>query len=151
PVERGSENKNSVLCPLSFEEDAMAFQTLSCPECGATVKSSAPSGKIVRCPKCKNTFRVAEEAPPAPPKKPAGAIKKPGGPAAKSRHREDDLELVDSPRKQDRSKKGGGNKTVPIMIGVGAVLVLAGGILLATGVFSSDDSPKKNDTKQTKR
>src|SRR5438552_2702318 len=90
----------------------MAFQTLSCPECGATVKSSAPAGKTVRCPKCKNTFRVEEEDPPAPAKK-ADAIKKPGAPAAagKSRHREDDLEPS---RRDSRAGSSREAKTNPL-------------------------------------
>jgi len=35
-----------------------------------------------------------------------------------------------------RARGAGGNKTVPILIGVGAVLLLTGGILIATGVFT---------------
>jgi WD40 repeat protein len=121
----------------------MALQNVSCPECGATVKTSAPSGKTVSCPKCKHSFRVEEEEAPAPAKKPGAAIKKPGGPG-KSRHREDDLEPAHSAKEKKGAKESGSNKTVPIMIGVGAVLVLAGGILLATGVFSGDDKPKQD-------
>ncbi|MBI1915600.1 MAG: caspase family protein [Planctomycetes bacterium] len=133
----------------------MAFQTLSCPECGATVKSSAPTGTMVRCPKCKNTFRAEEEDPPAPPKKTAGAgergVSTPrsprgGGPVGKPRHREDDLE---SPRGKHEKPKASGNKTtVLVLAGLGAALLLTGGILIATGVFSSGDGDnKKNPSK----
>ena len=85
----------------------MASQTLSCPECGAVVKSSAPAGKMVRCPKCNNTFRAEEEDPPAAVKKPTSALKKPGGPVAKSRHREDDLE---PPRRGGRDTRDSGSR-----------------------------------------
>src|SRR5438128_11635882 len=109
----------------------MALQTLSCPECGADVKTSAPAGKIVRCPKCKNNFRVEEdEAPPAPAKKTAGAIQKPGGPVGRARHREDDLAPAHSSPKRDKAAESNGNKQLLVVLcGLGAVLLLAGGIL----------------------
>jgi hypothetical protein len=58
------------------------FKT-TCPECGATLKSSnpMPPGKKVKCPKCGNGFAVPEDGEPAAPAKPAAkparAAKKP--------------------------------------------------------------------------
>ncbi|HKB41158.1 MAG TPA: caspase family protein [Gemmataceae bacterium] len=132
----------------------MSVQSLSCPECGAVVKASVAAGKTVRCPRCKNTFRARAEAPPAAGKKPAaadgkkpaaaGAIKKPGtGPAAKPRRREDALE---SPRKKQEEPEPSGKKKVVILLGLGAVLLIAGAVVMATGVLGGDD---KKDKKQT--
>src|SRR5437764_1795423 len=97
---------------------------------------------MVRCPKCKNTFRAEEEDSPEPTKKANTGLKKPGAPAGKPRHREDDLAPAgrgkqDEPR-GSRARESGGNKTVLILSGLGAVLLLTGGILIATGVFSSN-------------
>jgi hypothetical protein len=73
--------------------------TFACPECQKVLKTSAPAGKKIRCPKCQAVFPIPDEDEDDP--RPSSAIKaKPNG-AAPARRREagENGDEDDRPRK----------------------------------------------------
>jgi uncharacterized Zn finger protein (UPF0148 family) len=82
---------------------------ITCPECGAGLKSSAgfKVGQTITCPKCETEFEVEQPAPePVRPSKkaaPSAALKKPARPVVAAV--EDDEDEDDRPRKKKKKKK----------------------------------------------
>ncbi len=149
----------------------MAVPNLTCPSCGAILKTAQPlpAGKRVRCPKCKSIVTVPEaedvdQDDPQPVQKPAAKSRpaevtkeKPASAkrtVARSSDLEDDREEneeqedPEEERKPKRKKSARGAKkkrTNPALIwgaaGGGAVALLVL-VLVLTGVFRGKDSTK---------
>jgi hypothetical protein len=123
----------------------VALTRVTCPECDATLKSPTgfDVGDVIKCPKCKNEFEVAdpdEETPKRPVKAAAG--KKPAKASSRDDDDDDDEDEDDRPRKKKKKKRRDDDDDedaksnvaffirlgvlLVIMIGLGVALLLLG-------------------------
>ena len=115
----------------------MSLHQATCPGCKTPLRLPAETTvQAVRCPRCATCFRVQYRAAVTPVRAVAPPLKKP-----RSRPNAD----------RDRvEKRAAGNHRLPWAgIGIGAILLIVGGIVLAVSLNSDDktrDAPEKDNT-----
>jgi len=102
------------MCVVPLSEFTVAINRISCPECGAGLKSAAgfKLGATVSCPKCETDFEVEEPEEEEQPKKKSktastGAISKKKPIKAAVEEDEDEDEEEEQPKKKKKKKKRG--------------------------------------------
>src|SRR5262245_41319427 len=109
----------------------MLTKKLACPACHVNLKvaDTLPAGKMIRCPKCRQSFPVPDDDDEPPPKLAAVPRKK----AAPPPEDEEELEEQPKPRpaylkKRRKRRKKEANRT-PLIVGL-----IIGGVVLAAGI-----------------